>query len=206
MNKRMILWFTFLFAGVRFVYACSQLRLEWNEPSQAAPILIEGPPKHLVSPRMLQASEGMRDVAAPAFQAPATDQSVYDLKKLAEDGPVVLIFIKDGCPCSQAAQHFFNVLFYSFGKHAHFFGVFDGSVSKAKKWATQYQAQFPLVSDPDLRIVHEYKAENSAYVAVIAKGGTIEKLWPGYSVEMLADMAARSCAADRSQRKANQHP
>ena len=40
----------------------------------------------------------------------------------------------------------------------------------------QNQAAFPLLSDPDLRTVHEYKAENSAYVALIAKGGTIEKL------------------------------
>ena len=112
-------------------------------------------------------------------------------------------------PAARRPKHFFNVLFYSFGKHAHFFGVFDGSVSKAKKWATQYQAQFPLVSDPDLRIVHEYKAENSAYVAVIAKGGTIEKLWPGYSVEMLADMAAhlaRLTGVAESQSTSLMHP
>ena len=133
----------------------------------------------------------MQDVAAPGFLAPATDENAYDLKKLVHDGPIVLVFIKDGCPCSQAAQHFFNVLAYEFGKHVRFFGVFDGSVSTAKKWATRYQAPFPLLSDPDLRIVHEYKAENSAYVALIAKGGTIVKLWPGYSAEMLADAAAR---------------
>ena len=90
-----------------------------------------------------------------------------------------------------AARPFFNLLFDAYGKHARFFGVFDGSVSKTKKWAMQNQAAFPLLSDPDLRTVHEYKAENSAYVVLIAKGGTIEKLWPGYSVEMLADASAR---------------
>ena len=81
----------------------------------------------------------------------------------------VQVFIKEGCPCSLAAQPFFNLLFDAYGKHARFFGVFDGSVSKAKKWAMQNQAAFPLLSDPDLRTVHEYKAENSAYVALIAK-------------------------------------
>ena len=140
---------------------------------------------------MLIASAKMTDVTAPAFRAQATDESFCDLNELTRDGTVVLVFIKDGCPCSQAAQPFFNHLFDAYGKHARFFGVFDGSVSNAKKWAEQYQAGFPLLSDPDLRIVHEYKAENSAYVALIAKGGKIEKLWPGYSVDMLADAAAR---------------
>ena len=185
MNKRMTLWFAFLFAFVAAVYAWSRLRYERPEPPTASPVLIEGPPRHLVTPRMLTASAKMQDVAAPGFQAPATDERVYDVKKLTQDGPVVLVFIKDGCPCSQAAQRFFNVLFHEFGKRACFLGIFDGSVSKARKWAAQYQASFPLLSDPDLRIVREYKAENSAYVALVAKGGRIEKLWPGYSAEML---------------------
>jgi hypothetical protein len=51
--------------------------------------------------------------------------------------------------------------------------------------------EFPILSDPDLRAAHEYKAENSAYVALIAKGGRIEKLRPGYSDKMLADAVAR---------------
>ena len=121
----------------------------------------------------------------------ATDESLYDIKELTKDGPVVLVFIKDGCPCSEAAQPFFNLLFDAYGKHARFFGIFDGDVTVARKWAKHNLVGFPILSDPDLRTVHEYKAENSAYVALIAKGGRIEKLWPGYSAEMLADAAAR---------------
>jgi hypothetical protein len=82
-------------------------------------------------------------------------------------------------------------VFDAYGKDARFFGVFDGDVANAKKWANYNQVAFPILSDPDLHTVHEYKAENSAYVALIAKGGTIEMLWPGYSVDMLADAAAR---------------
>lgn len=190
MSKQAILYFVLAFGGLALVFTCSQLHYDRNQPTAAAQILIEGPPKHLVTPRMLTASAKMQDVAAPGFEAPATDERVYDIKKLTQAGPVVLVFIKDGCPCSQAAQHFFNVLFYEFAKHVRFLGIFDGSVSKARKWAAQYQAPFPLLSDPDLRIVHEYKAENSAYVALIAKGGRIEKLWPGYSADMLTEAAA----------------
>ena len=101
------------------------------------------------------------------------------------------MFIKDGCPCSQAAQPFFNLLFDAYGEKAHFFGVFDGGMASARNWAERHQAAFPLLSDPDLLTVHRYKAENSAYIALIAKGGRIEKLWPGYSIDMLADAGAR---------------
>ncbi len=183
--------FVFAFASLGVVYVCSQVQYTRTEPSRAAPILIEGPAKHLVKPEMLIATAKMTDVAAPSLRAQATDENYYDIDELTKESPVVLVFIKDGCPCSHAAQPFFNLLFDAYGNHARFFGVFDGSVSDAKKWAKQNQSSFPLLSDPDLRTVHEYKAENSAYVALIARGRKIEKLWPGYSVDMLADAAER---------------
>ncbi len=191
MNKHVFIWFEVAFAGLGVVYACSRMQNDRTQPSAAPPILIEGAGKHMVTPKMVNATERMTDVTAPAVQAEATDGSLYDVNELTRDGPAVLVFIKDGCPCSQAAQPFFNVLFNAYGKHARFFGVFDGDVTVAKKWAKQNLVGFPILSDPDLRAVHEYKAENSAYVALIAKGGRIEKLWPGYSADMLADAVAR---------------
>ncbi len=191
MSKFATLCFIFAFGGVASVYICSRIRYEQNEASAAASTLIERPPKHLVRPEMLVATARMTDATAPTFRAQATDEVFYDLKVLTKDETVVLVFIKDGCPCSRAAQPFFNRLFEACRKHARFFGVFDGKVSEARKWAKQNEVAFPILSDPDLRIVHEYKAEYSAYVALIAQGGTIAKLWPGYSVEMLTDATAR---------------
>jgi len=46
---------------------------------------------------------------------------------------------------------------------------------------------FPILRDPDLRIVRKYKAANSAYFTIISREGTIEKYWPGYSVGMLTE-------------------
>ena len=191
MNKHMIACFGLAFAGMVIVYACSQMPPDPNQSTEAAPILISGPGKHLVTTKMLETTKMMTDVTAPTVRAEATDGSFYDIKELTRDGPAVLVFIKDGCPCSHAAQPFFNLLFDAYGEHARFFGVFDGDVTAAKKWAKQNLVEFPILSDPDLRAVREYKAENSAYVALIAKGGRIEKLWPGYSADMLADAAAR---------------
>ncbi len=179
------------FVSLGVLYGVARLCSETTGADGAGLRIIEGPPRHLVTTGMLDATEKMMDVTAPAFRAQASDERFYDVTELAKEGPVALVFIKDGCPCSQAAQPFLNLLFDAYGKHARFFGIFDGSVASAKRWATRNLAPFPLLSDPELRMVREYKAENSAYVALIAKGGTIEKLWPGYSAEMLADAAAR---------------
>jgi peroxiredoxin len=191
MKRSCVILFALLFSGLGLFYTGVRIRSSTAGVEYAGPVTVEGPPKHLVTRPMLAATAKMTDVTAPAFRAQATDESFYDLKDLTKDAPIVLFFIKDGCPCSQAAQPFFNLLFDAYGKHARFFGVFDGDVANAKKWANHNQVAFPILSDPDLHTVHEYKAENSAYVALIAKGGTIEMLWPGYSVDMLADAAAR---------------
>jgi hypothetical protein len=92
---------------------------------------------------MIETTKEMTDVTAPAGRAEATDGSYYDIKELTRDGPAILVFIEDGCPCSQAAQPFFNLLFDAYGEHARFFGVFDGDVTAAKKWAKQISSSFP---------------------------------------------------------------
>jgi peroxiredoxin len=189
MKRSTLVLFVVVCLGLVLAYARSHLRSVSNEIEKASPLLFEGPPKHFVTSTMLEASRTMTNVTAPDFRAPATDDNFYEIKELTRTGPVVLVFIKDGCPCSQEAQHFFNILSHEFGKQGRFFGVFDGSVDRARKWASRYHAAFPLLSDPDFRIVREYHAENSAYLALIARGGTIEKLWPGYSVDMLNEAA-----------------
>ena len=48
-----------------------------------------------------------------------------------------------------AVQSFLSLLFDAYEEHARFFGMFDDSVSRAKKWARLNRASFPLLSDPE---------------------------------------------------------
>ena len=66
--------------------------------------------KHVVTPSMAEASRGMVFRQAPAFTLKATDGAEYSLGELIHEGPLLLTFIKIGCPCSEAAQPFFNRL------------------------------------------------------------------------------------------------
>ncbi|APW62843.1 peroxiredoxin family protein [Paludisphaera borealis] len=154
-------------------------------------VVIESEKQHLVTSEMLAATEKVARTTAPAFRAEATDGKTYDLAELTRKGPVVLAFIKEGCPCSIESQPYFNRLFEAYGAKVPFFGVIDGPVNRAGKWGRVNHAAFPILSDVDLTIIHDYKAESSAYLALVSQGGTIEKLWPGYSVEMLNEVSAR---------------
>ncbi len=190
MKRTGIAFFALAFACLGFFYAWVKLRADSDESNADEPAIIRGTTqKHFVTPAMLASSSKMAEQVAPGFQSEATDGKGYRLETLVNEGPLVLIFIKDGCPCSLAAQVYFNRLHNAYGSRLPFFGVFDGSVTKAKAWGQGSGVAYPILSDPDLKIVSNYKAENSTYVALITKGGTIEKLWPGYSTEMLKDLS-----------------
>jgi peroxiredoxin len=107
------------------------------------------------------------------------------------DRPTVLVFIKDGCPCSEAAEPYFHRLHAAYGSRVAFLGVIDGDRSDARGWADRHRTPYPVLADPDLRIIRACGAERSAYVALVARGGSIERLWPGFSRGMLAELGTR---------------
>lgn len=180
-------------ATVFTVFSWLALDLDSKPPAGAGPdlVVIESDEKHKVTPEMLAKTEKAAQTTAPGVLADATDGKTYDLAELSRNGPVVLAFIKEGCPCSVDAQIYFNRLFEAYGARVPFFGVIDAPVNRAGKWGRVNKAAFPILCDVDLAIIHDYKAESSAYLAIVSRGGTIEKLWPGYSVAMLEEASAR---------------
>ncbi|WP_406696515.1 redoxin domain-containing protein [Singulisphaera sp. Ch08] len=113
----------------------------------------------------------------------------------AQGQPAVIIFIKEGCPCSEAAEACFRRLFTAYGEHVAFLGIIDGEAPDAERWIQQHETPYPIVADPDLKVVHAYRAERSAYVAFVTKEGTVDRLWPGYSAGMLRDLGAKLASA-----------
>lgn len=191
MKRIGIAFFTFAFLCLGLFYAWARLEAESDESVAGNQVIVTGTQKHRVTPAMLESSKQMATQSAPVFQTEATDGKRYHLDTLTKEGPILLIFIKEGCPCSESAQPFFNRFYDAYGTHLKFLGVYDGQVPQAKTWAKNNQVSFPILADPDFKIIQAYKAESSAYVALVAQGGTIEKLWPGYSSEMLGDLSLR---------------
>jgi peroxiredoxin len=146
---------------------------------------------HPVTPAMLATAERVSGRTLPAGTIVGADGRAYSPAAEAAGRPLVLVFVKEGCPCSIAAEPFFRRLHDAYGSRAAFLGVIDGDRAVAKSWAEGRGVHYPVLADPDHRIIDACGVENSASVALVARGGTIEALWPGYSAGMLADLGAR---------------
>ncbi len=184
-----ILAVVILYAGSRLSSEFwSSTQVEEASQDESEPIT---PQPHLATDRMIEGSNKASGTSAPDFLARGDDGKLYRLSEIVAHRPAVLVFIKDGCPCSRSADQFFRRIHAAGRGWVPFFGVIDGGVMVADRWAEQTQTVFPVLADPDLSIIHKYGAESSAYVAFISPGGKIEKLWAGYSEPMLKELAAR---------------
>ena len=154
-----------------------------QEPGQASEKT-----KHRVTPQMWERSAAWTKAPAPEISAQADDGTVYSLADMTNGKPAVVIFIKDKCPCSAAADPYFTQLHLAYKDQVNFFGVIDGGAETAKGWKDLHKTPYPILLDPDLIMVKDYQVSNSAYVALINSNGQIERLWPGYSESMLKEM------------------
>ena len=189
MNRWIIPAFCALSATIGGLYGWARLRSELGEAESPNPMVFEATTKHVVTGRMAEASRTMEEKVAPPFQADGSDGRRHSLAELAHRGPLVLTFVKLGCPCSEAAQPFFNRLHAAL-PDVPFLGVIDVDAEKAKAWAGRFHVAYPLLLDPSYRIVRDYQVENSAYVVIVDTRGRIFKHWPGYSIGMLNELAA----------------
>ena len=149
------------------------------------------PETHKVTPRMLRDAEALQARDAPAFHVQDDRGCWHDLAEERADGPVVLIFISDGCPCSVSAEPYWNSLHAAYNGRIRFLGVIDGDAAVARAWGTHNGVPFPILPDPRGQIIRSYGAENSAYVALIDREGRIDAFWPGYSSAMLSALNGR---------------
>jgi peroxiredoxin len=146
---------------------------------------------HPVTSAMTASAGTMAGRRASALAAEGSDGLTHSPAADSRDRPLVLFFIQNGCPCSEAADPYFGRLANAYASRASFLGIIDGDSSSARAWSDRHRTPYPLLADPEQRLIASSGAERSAYVMLIAPGGTIEALWPGYSSGMLADLGAR---------------
>jgi peroxiredoxin len=140
---------------------------------------------------MVSATAKMANAQAPDFTLPGEDGKTYALKDLASKRPVLLFFIVDSCPCCVTARPYIDRIQNTYKDVLTVVGVINANASIAGQWARNNSAKFPLLLDPKLQTIHAYKAKRGTYMALIAPGGTIEKVFPGYSQRLVTDLGAR---------------
>ena len=146
---------------------------------------------HPVTETMTEAARARVGERATDREAAGTDGRSHSPASDSKGRPLVLFFLQDGCPCSEAADHYFRRLQAAYGTRANFLGVIDGEMATALDWAASHDTRHPILADPGRKIIAACGAERSAYVMLVGRGGAVEALWPGYSSKMLEELGSR---------------
>ena len=128
---------------------------------------------------------------APTFdQWMGTDGNPYTLTELEKKGPVFVTFWKDPCPHNRRAMPHFNAMKGAYGEKVSMVGIVrtadDGT---AKAWAEQFSAKFPLLADPDSKLINAFKSAYSICTFEVS-GGKITRVFEGYGQNELTALNA----------------
>ncbi|MFM7131793.1 MAG: TlpA family protein disulfide reductase [bacterium] len=148
--------------------------------------------KHLVTDAMTEKAKQQELKPAPEFDLidPVSGKSIR-LKELAASKPVVVYFIKDGCPCSQTYEPFIQEFASNYADVAHVVGIIDGDADTARRWSSRYVNRYPIANDPANLTMIRWGATNSAFTALVDKQGKLVAYWPGYSRWMLEELSQK---------------
>jgi len=145
-------------------------------------------PRHPVTLKMTQDAQAVVGEPAPEIALKDQDGKDFKLSGVVHDSPVLVVMVKDGCPCSMEAQPFFNQLAKAYGSKAQFVGVTDAAKYNASKFHDDFNVPYTLVSEPGMHTFEAYQSPRSVYTTLIAKGGAVRHMWPGYSKQLLDEI------------------
>jgi peroxiredoxin len=148
--------------------------------------------KHYVTPAQLAESGALAGRKVQSFSAVARDGTVFTWSGMSRPRPLVLVFIRRGCPCNVEFEPFFHRLAGRYQDVADFAGVIDAGADAALAYATANKTPYRILADPDRAIIDQFEAKNGGYVALLRREGTIDTLWPGCSAEMMRELGRRS--------------
>jgi len=135
---------------------------------------------------------------APLFSGKASDGKTYVLKDLLKSKkPTVVYCIGNTCPVNSQAVKYYNNIAAAYKGKVNFIGVIDTDEAGYKVWQKRFNAPFPVIFDPELKIISSYKAERSPWTFMIDAKGVIVQEWPGYSIGELNQMGYAIAKANK---------
>lgn len=145
-------------------------------------------PRHYITGLMETAAREAKGEVAPTFVRKDTDGQDVDLAAMMQKGPVYIVFILDGCPCSIEFQPFVQNMYKAYKGKVQFLGIIDAKPDAAKKFVKEFNPPFPIIPDPSKDLMRAYKAQESTYSVLVAQNGRVAKMWPGWDQDMLTEM------------------
>ena len=146
---------------------------------------------HYVTPRQVVEANAMVRNAVTDMAATAQDGIRRDWAALSGGQPVVLVFVKEGCPCNVEFEPLFQRAERLYRGKVRFAAVIDADVEFAKFYATELKTPYPVLADPGKELIRRFQAKNGGYVVLLTSDATIDGVWPGCSAEGLRDLGRR---------------
>ena len=150
--------------------------------------------KHFVTPEQLVECGGLAERRIEPFSAVADDGAWFTWPAAGGARPLVLVFIKRGCPCSVEFEPFFHRLEQQYRDAADFIGVIDADADSARAYAVANKVPYRVLADPDRTIITRFRAKSGGYVALLGSGDEVDTLWPGCSADMMRELGRRIAA------------
>ena len=148
---------------------------------------------------------------APAFNLPSSTGDKLALKDLAGKYVIVYFYPRDNTPgCTTEANDFNEALRKIKSRDAVVVGVSKDSIESHCKFADKYSLKFPLLSDPDGKMLEKYDAwgEKNMYgkksmgiirsTVLIGPDGKVIKHWPKVRVNGHVDAVIEALNEARS--------
>jgi peroxiredoxin len=162
------------------------------DPSLIGAANLKDQENHPVTGEMMATAQGQSQKKAPEFELPDGNGSRHTIASLTAGGkPVLIFFIEKKCPCCLGAKHFVDSIADNFKGKASVVGVINASGEEAATWRKLTDPHFLVLEDPNQLAIRAYAAERGVYTTLITPEGTIEKAYPGYSIETLKDISSR---------------
>lgn len=162
-----------------------------KDPSALRTVAFREPTLHPVTALMTSAARRLTGAPAPLKSAEAADGAVVNLNRIAQKKPLLLFFIELNCPCSKDAAVYMNSLQAQYGSVCEVVGVINANPADARAWIRASGCTFPVLPDPDLKLITAFGAERAVYTTLVAPGSRIDSTYPGYSRETLAEISRK---------------
>lgn len=132
------------------------------------------------------AAVGLCPNLVPEFRQEASNGVVMTEMSLTER-PVIVVFLKDGCPANPGAAVVLNDLQGQLGESVQIVGFLNADLASAKALVDAHELKFPVIPDAELKVTDGFGAESSLRFTIVAtkQEARWPILWDGLSNENL---------------------
>ena len=120
--------------------------------------------------------------------APTTAVVSASLDQAAKSAPAVLYFVATDCGSNPEAIPLVQSIYTANEDKGKFFVVMNTDAEGAAKWAQENKTTFPIIPDPEKKIIDKYKVEFSQTGVMVDSGLKETKRFAGYGKSVLEDL------------------